>query len=110
MLFHGPTRYPRRRRGRKAAVCNDPAHFAPCAIRDGNVRPGDAVAAFGLGAIGLVAVQLTGCAGATAVIALDPLPARLQPPRPGPPAGHGSGFRIHVVRSSNAAGSGPKRS
>jgi 2-desacetyl-2-hydroxyethyl bacteriochlorophyllide A dehydrogenase len=60
----------------QAAVCNDPAHFALGAVRDGHVRPGDAVAIFGMGAIGLVTVQLACRAGATTVIAIDPLPAR----------------------------------
>ena len=41
----------------EAAVCVDPAHVAFVAIRDGNVRLGDWVAVFGMGAIGLLAVQ-----------------------------------------------------
>ena len=42
----------------QAAVCLDPADFALGAVRDGHVRIGDAVAVFGMGAIGLMAVQL----------------------------------------------------
>jgi threonine dehydrogenase-like Zn-dependent dehydrogenase len=55
----------------KAAVCLDPADFALGAIRDGHVRIGDAVAVFGLGAIGQLAVQLAKLAGACPVIGVD---------------------------------------
>ncbi|HEX5416886.1 MAG TPA: zinc-binding alcohol dehydrogenase, partial [Chloroflexota bacterium] len=58
------------------AVCLDPATVALGGIRDGKVRLGDRVAIFGLGAIGLVAVQLAKLAGASFVAAVDPLPAR----------------------------------
>ncbi|HEY8668629.1 MAG TPA: zinc-binding alcohol dehydrogenase [Tepidisphaeraceae bacterium] len=58
------------------AVCLDPAEFAMGAVRDGQVRVGDAVAIFGLGAIGLMAVQLARLSGATTIIALDPLENR----------------------------------
>lgn len=57
------------------AVCYDPAQFALGAVRDGNVRPGDNVAVFGLGAIGLIAVQLCAKLGAH-VIAFDPIEHR----------------------------------
>ena len=60
----------------KSAVCLDPADFAMAAVRDGHVRIGDAVAAFGMGAIGLMAVQLARLSGAEPVIAIDPLPRR----------------------------------
>jgi threonine dehydrogenase-like Zn-dependent dehydrogenase len=60
----------------QSVVCNDPAHFAMGAVRDGNVRLGDCVAVFGMGAIGLVAVQLARAAGAAMVIAVDPIAAR----------------------------------
>ncbi len=59
-----------------SAVCLDPADFALGAIRDGNVRAGDVVAVFGVGAIGLMAVQLARIAGASMVIAAEPLPRR----------------------------------
>lgn len=62
----------------QAAVCLDPADFALGAVRDGHVRVGDAVAVFGMGAIGLLAVQLARHAGAHPVIAVDPLPLRRQ--------------------------------
>ena len=60
----------------KSAVCLDPADFAFGAIRDGNVRIGDKVAVFGIGAIGLMAVQLLRVAGASVVIAVEPLENR----------------------------------
>lgn len=60
----------------QAAVCLDPADFALGALRDGNVRIGDAVAVFGLGAIGLMAAQLARVAGAHPIIGIDPLAPR----------------------------------
>jgi threonine dehydrogenase-like Zn-dependent dehydrogenase len=65
----------------KAAVCLDPADFAMSALRDGHVRVGDAMAVFGLGAIGLMAVQLAKIAGAHPVIAADPLAIRREAAR-----------------------------
>jgi threonine dehydrogenase-like Zn-dependent dehydrogenase len=60
----------------QAATCLDPTDFALGALRDGHVRIGDAVAIFGMGAIGLIALQLAKLAGAFPVIAVDPLPER----------------------------------
>ncbi|TVR45748.1 MAG: alcohol dehydrogenase [Puniceicoccaceae bacterium] len=60
----------------QSAVCLDPAEFAYGAIRDGNLRLGDRLAVSGLGAIGLLTVRLARLAGASRIIALDPLPAR----------------------------------
>jgi len=60
----------------KSAVCLDPADFAMAAVRDGNVRIGDAVAVFGMGAIGLMAVQIAKLSGAFPIIAVEPLPNR----------------------------------
>ncbi len=60
----------------QAAVCLDPVDFAIGALRDGNVRIGDAVAVFGMGSIGLLALQLARLAGAHPVIAIDPLASR----------------------------------
>lgn len=60
----------------QAAVCLDPADFALGAVRDGHVRIGDAVAVFGMGAIGLIALQLAKLAGAHPVIAVEPIPLR----------------------------------
>jgi len=59
----------------EAAVCLDPAVMA-LAMRDASIRLGDRVAVFGLGAIGLMAVQLARLAGAAQVIAVDPIPTR----------------------------------
>ncbi|HLI47840.1 MAG TPA: zinc-binding alcohol dehydrogenase [Chthonomonas sp.] len=58
------------------AVCVDPAHVAFVAIRDGNIRVGDDVAIFGLGAIGQMAVQIAKAAGANAIFGVDPLAIR----------------------------------
>jgi threonine dehydrogenase-like Zn-dependent dehydrogenase len=60
----------------QSAVCLDPADFAMGAVRDGHIRVGDAVAIFGLGAIGLMAIQLAKISGAFPIIALDPLQSR----------------------------------
>jgi len=60
----------------KSAVCLDPANFAMGAVRDGNVRIGDAVAAFGMGAIGLMTVRIAKLSGAHPIIAVEPLPNR----------------------------------
>jgi threonine dehydrogenase-like Zn-dependent dehydrogenase len=60
----------------KDAVCLDPADFAMAAIRDGQVRVGDAVAVFGLGAIGLMVIQVARVSGAYPIIGLDPLANR----------------------------------
>lgn len=62
----------------EAAVCIDPAHVALTAVRDGNVRLGDWVAVFGLGAIGLMTVQAARASGARRLLAIDPLPGRRQ--------------------------------
>jgi threonine dehydrogenase-like Zn-dependent dehydrogenase len=62
----------------QAATCLDPADFALGAVRDGHVRIGDAVAVFGMGAIGLIVIQLARLAGAYPVIAIDTLPIRLE--------------------------------
>ena len=59
----------------KNAVCYDPAQFAMGGTRVANVRAGDFVAIFGLGAIGLIAVQIAVNAGAK-VIAIDPIKER----------------------------------
>jgi threonine dehydrogenase-like Zn-dependent dehydrogenase len=60
----------------QAAACLDPTHFALGAVRDGHVRIGDAVAVFGMGAIGLLTVQFARLAGAYPVIAVDPIALR----------------------------------
>ena len=60
----------------KSAVCLDPADFALGAVRDGHVRVGDAVAVLGMGAIGLMVVQIARVAGACPVIASEPVAVR----------------------------------
>jgi threonine dehydrogenase-like Zn-dependent dehydrogenase len=62
----------------KEAVCYDPTLFALGGIRDGQVRLGDAVAVFGLGAIGQITVQMAIMAGASFVAAVDPIEKRRQ--------------------------------
>jgi threonine dehydrogenase-like Zn-dependent dehydrogenase len=59
----------------EAAVCLDPLVMA-LAVRDAGIKLGDRVAIFGLGAIGLFAVQLAKAAGADWVVAIDPLENR----------------------------------
>jgi threonine dehydrogenase-like Zn-dependent dehydrogenase len=59
----------------EAAVCLDPLVMA-LAMRDAGIKLGDRVAIFGLGAIGLFAVQLAKAAGADWVVAVDPLENR----------------------------------
>lgn len=60
----------------KTAVCYDPAQFALGGIREAHVRAGDAVAIFGLGAIGQIAIQLAKKAGATTIVGIDPIAQR----------------------------------
>ncbi|MBA2278205.1 MAG: zinc-binding alcohol dehydrogenase [Chloroflexia bacterium] len=59
----------------EAALCLDPAVMA-LAMRDAGIRLGDRVAVFGLGAIGLIAVQLARLSGADWVVAVDPIAHR----------------------------------
>jgi threonine dehydrogenase-like Zn-dependent dehydrogenase len=54
------------------------ASVALQAVHDARIKVGDAVAVSGLGAIGLLVVQLALNNGARQVIAVDPLPARRQ--------------------------------
>jgi S-(hydroxymethyl)glutathione dehydrogenase/alcohol dehydrogenase len=48
------------------------------AMKTANVRPGDTVAVIGLGGVGVSAVQGAAIAGATRVIAVDMVPAKLE--------------------------------
>jgi len=57
-------------------VCIDPAVVALMAVREGNVRVGEKVAIFGLGAIGLMAVQMAKLSGALRVIGVEPIEKR----------------------------------
>jgi 2-desacetyl-2-hydroxyethyl bacteriochlorophyllide A dehydrogenase len=54
----------------------DPAEFALGAVRDANVRLGEVVAVFGLGAIGFMVLEMARLSGAGTVIVVDPLKAR----------------------------------
>src|SRR6056297_255353 len=60
----------------KSALCYDPARFALGGIRDSSLKLGDRVAVFGLGAIGLLTVQMALKAGAVWVAAVDPIEKR----------------------------------
>jgi threonine dehydrogenase-like Zn-dependent dehydrogenase len=58
-------------------VFSDPARFALAAVHDAAIKLGDRVAIFGLGAIGMLAMQMARMNGAVQVIALDPIAGRL---------------------------------
>jgi threonine dehydrogenase-like Zn-dependent dehydrogenase len=71
--------YPIREEGDcETMVFTDPARFALAAIHDANIKVGDQVAIFGMGAIGLIAVQMAKLNGAGKVIAIDLVPERLK--------------------------------
>jgi threonine dehydrogenase-like Zn-dependent dehydrogenase len=59
-------------------VCLDPAMVAFTGVREAKVTLGETVAVFGLGAIGLMTVQLARLAGATFVVAVEPLALRAE--------------------------------
>jgi alcohol dehydrogenase (nicotinoprotein) len=48
------------------------------AVNAGGVRPGDTVAIYGIGGVGINAVQGAAFAGAANVVAIDPLPGKLE--------------------------------
>jgi threonine dehydrogenase-like Zn-dependent dehydrogenase len=58
-------------------VFSDPARFALAGIHDAAIKLGDRVAIFGLGAIGMLALQMARLSGAGQVFAVDPIPERL---------------------------------
>ncbi len=58
-------------------VFSDPARFALAAVHDAEIKLGDKVAVFGLGAIGMIALQMARLDGAAQVIAADVIPGRL---------------------------------
>jgi len=62
--------------GDEDLVCIDPATVALMGIREGRVKLGDTVAIFGLGAIGLLSVQMAKLSGASLVIAIEPIEKR----------------------------------
>ena len=59
-------------------VFSDPARFALAGIHDAEIKLGDRVAIFGLGAIGMLAMQMARLSGAEEVYAVDPVPSRLE--------------------------------
>lgn len=59
------------------ALFTDPAIFALAAIHDAQIKLGDRIAIFGMGALGLLAVQLARMSGAEMVIAVDTIDERL---------------------------------
>jgi threonine dehydrogenase-like Zn-dependent dehydrogenase len=62
----------------ETALFVDPTIFALQAVHDAQVKVGDDVAVFGLGALGLLAVQIARLNGAQRVFAADILPHRLE--------------------------------
>ncbi len=58
-------------------VFTDPARFALAAVHDAEIKLGDRVAIFGMGAIGMLAWQMARLDGASQVIVVDPIPERL---------------------------------
>lgn len=60
----------------QSLMATDPAGVALCGVRDAHIRIGDRVAVFGLGAIGLMTVQLARVAGVRWVAAIDPIEKR----------------------------------
>ncbi len=85
-LLHRPTNICREgelyplKAGLKAetALFTDPAIFALQAVHDAQVKVGDEVAVFGMGALGLLAIQIARMNGAGHVYAVDVLPGRLE--------------------------------
>jgi len=58
-------------------VFTDPARFALAAVHDAEIKLGDRVAIFGMGAIGVLACQMARLSGASQVIVVDPITGRL---------------------------------
>ncbi len=62
----------------ETALFTDPAIFALGAVHDAQIKVGDRVAIFGMGALGLLAVQIARLSGAEAIFAVDTIDARLE--------------------------------
>lgn len=58
-------------------IFTDPARFALGAVHDASIKLGDRVAIFGMGAIGLIAIQMAKLNGASTIIAIDKIQQRL---------------------------------
>ncbi|HQV68788.1 MAG TPA: zinc-binding dehydrogenase [Thermoflexales bacterium] len=61
----------------EAMLFTDPALFALCAAHDAQIKTGDCVAVFGMGALGLIAIQIARLQGAEKVFAVDTIPMRM---------------------------------
>ena len=61
-----------------ALICLDPALVAYTAVRETHGLLGELVAVFGLGAIGLMTLQLAKIAGASFIVAVEPLALRAE--------------------------------
>ena len=61
----------------ESMLFTDPAKFALAAVHDAEIKLGDRVAVFGMGAIGLLAIQMARLNGARQVFAIDPIPGRV---------------------------------
>lgn len=61
----------------EAALFTDPAIFALTAVQDAQVKVGDNVAVFGMGVLGLIAIQMARLQGAENVFAVDSIPMRM---------------------------------
>ncbi len=68
--------YPTGRADGETMIFSDPARFALAATHDAAIKLGDRVAIFGLGAIGLIVVQMARLSGAVQILAVDPIPGR----------------------------------
>ena len=62
----------------ETALFTDPAIFALQAVHDAQIKVGDNVAVFGLGALGLIALQIARLNGARQIFAVDVLSQRLE--------------------------------
>lgn len=62
----------------ETALFTDPAIFALQAVHDAQIKVGDQMAVFGLGALGLLTVQIARMNGAERIYAVDLYPARLE--------------------------------
>ncbi len=62
----------------ETALFTDPAIFALGAIHDAQIKVGDKVAIFGMGVLGLLAVQIARLNGAESVFAVDTIDNRLE--------------------------------
>jgi threonine dehydrogenase-like Zn-dependent dehydrogenase len=62
----------------ETSLFTDPAMFALVAVHDAQIKVGDRVAIFGMGALGLLAVQIARLNGAETIFAIDAIDNRLE--------------------------------